>query len=139
MKQEDPTKYAPELFIPEEELVFEINSEAELKTRKFSLKADWDFLKDKKYVIEPRDDEAHKRVKVTPADANLADRRYKAWFRSIRKLGNWRPKKKVQKTDILNNEPGIALVNKQNVVERYNLHWVHDHAKATTESGGEDN
>ena len=88
-------------------------------------------------MIEPRDDQADKRLKVTPADINLADRRYKAWFRSIRKLGNWRPKKKVQKTDIFNNEPGIALVNKDQIVEKYNLQWVHDDAKASSESDGD--
>ena len=34
VKQEDATKYAPELFVPEEELVFELNSEADLKNRR---------------------------------------------------------------------------------------------------------
>ena len=97
-------------------------------------------MKDKKYVIEPEEDpDQHKKVKVAPSDVNIADRRYKLWLKNIRKLGNWRPKRRVQKTDIFNNQPGIALVENEKTIEKYNLHWVHDHAKGTTSSEEGDN
>ena len=37
MKVEDKTKYAPELFIPEEEMEFVLNSEEEVKERKIGV------------------------------------------------------------------------------------------------------
>lgn len=85
-------------------------------------------------MIEPSDDaEINKRLRVTGADVNEADRLYKLWLRKVRRLNNWRPTKRVQKTDIFGGVPGIALVDSDNKVERYGLHWVHDDAKASSD------
>ena len=91
-------------------------------------------MKGKKYVIEPNtDEETNKRLRVHHSDVNEADRLYKLWLRKIRRLNNWRPVKKVQKTDIFGGVPGIALVDSDKKVERYGLQWVHDDAKASSD------
>jgi len=93
-----------------------------------------EYLKGKKYVIEPRnDEEENKKWKIAPSDINEGDRLYKLWLRKIRRSHDWRPTKKVQKTDIFNGNPGIALVNNDKIVEKYGLQWVHEEAQRTTD------
>lgn len=92
------------------------------------------FLKDKKYVIEPTDPEKAKRFRVPAKDINEANHEYRQWLKAVRRSTDWRPVKKVQKTDIFNNEPGIAMVGDPQTVEKYNLDWVHQDAQASSSS-----
>lgn len=93
----------------------------------YYLSLDAEFLKDKKYVIQKDDGtEQNKYLKITPAAMNEADKRYKLWLRRVRRMGDWRPTKKVQNLDIFRGQPGIALVNHPKITEKYGVQWVFD-------------